>query len=66
MNTIIRQEQQEFFDTGLTLDYHFRMEMLLRFKEMMNQNKDKIAKTFSDLENIWVDYEVYEQKNFDN
>jgi DNA-binding MurR/RpiR family transcriptional regulator len=30
------------------------------------RNKDKIAKTFSDLENIWVDYEVYEQKNFDN
>ena len=30
------------------------------------RNKDKIAKTFSDLETIWVDYEVYEQKNFDN
>lgn len=47
MNTIIRQEQQEFFDAGLTLDYHFRLEMLLRFKEMMNQNKDKIAKALT-------------------
>lgn len=30
------------------------------------RNKDKIAKTFSDLETIWVDYEVYEQKSFEN
>lgn len=43
MKKVIKQEQQEFFDTGLTLDYNFRLEMLLRFKEMMNQNKDKIA-----------------------
>ncbi len=27
------------------------------------RNKETIAKTFSDLEQIWVDYEVYEQKN---
>ncbi len=33
---------------------------------MVIRHKEKIAKTFSDLETIWVDYEVYEQKNFDN
>ena len=32
---------------------------------MVVRHKEKIAKTFSDLEKIWVDYEVYEQKNFD-
>lgn len=29
------------------------------------RNKQTVAKTFSDLEKIWVDYEVYEQKNID-
>ena len=29
------------------------------------QHKERIAKTFSDLEQIWVDYEVYEQKNIE-
>ena len=29
------------------------------------RNKETIAKTFSDLEQIWVDYEVYEQKNIE-
>ena len=29
------------------------------------QHKETIAKTFSDLEQIWVDYEVYEQKNIE-
>lgn len=43
MKRVVKEEQQDFFDTGLTLDYNFRLEMLLRFKEMMNQNKDKIA-----------------------
>ncbi len=33
---------------------------------MVIRHKEKIVKTFSDLETIWVDYEVYEQKNFDN
>ncbi|MBQ7901085.1 MAG: MurR/RpiR family transcriptional regulator [Clostridia bacterium] len=33
---------------------------------MVVRHKESIAKTFSDLEQIWVDYEVYEQKNFDN
>ena len=30
------------------------------------RNKETVSKTFYDLENIWVDYEVYEQKNIDN
>lgn len=30
------------------------------------RHKEKISKTLDDLENIWVDYEVYEQKNFEN
>lgn len=30
------------------------------------RNKEMVTKTFSDLENIWVEYEVYEQKNIDN
>ena len=30
------------------------------------RNKETVAKTFSDLENIWIDYEVYEQKNIDD
>ena len=30
------------------------------------RNKANVAKTFTDLENIWVEYEVYEQKNIDN
>ena len=29
------------------------------------EHKETIAKTFSDLEQIWVDYEVYEQKNIE-
>ena len=29
------------------------------------RNKENISKTFADLEKIWIDYEVYEQKNID-
>ena len=43
IHNIIKREQEDFFDTGLTLDYNFRLEMLMRFKEMMHQNKDQIA-----------------------
>lgn len=30
------------------------------------KNKENVSRTFSDLENIWVEYEVYEQKNIDD
>ena len=43
MKKRIKQEHQDFFDSGLTLDYNFRLEMLLRFKEMMHKNKENIA-----------------------
>lgn len=35
--------QIDFFQTGQTLDYDFRREMLLRFKEMLKKNESRIV-----------------------
>ncbi len=42
-NYYSKQAQEDFFATGKTLSYAFRKEMLLRFKQMLNENKDRIA-----------------------
>ena len=42
-NIYSKQAQEDFFSTGNTLSYDFRKAMLLRFKEMLNMNKDRIA-----------------------
>lgn len=42
-NNYNKQSQEAFFETDVTLSYEFRRDMLLRFKEMMSQNKERIA-----------------------
>ena len=42
-NNYNKQSQEAFFETDVTLSYEFRRDMLLRFKEMMCQNKERIA-----------------------
>lgn len=42
-NIYSKQAQEDFFSTGNTLSYDFRKAMLLRFKEMLNINKNRIA-----------------------
>lgn len=42
-NNYSKQAQEAFFESGTTLSYDFRREMLLRFKKMLNENKDRIA-----------------------
>lgn len=38
-----KQKQLDYFHTGVTLEYKFRMDMLFRFKNMLKQNQDKIV-----------------------
>lgn len=42
-NNYNKQSHEDFFETDVTLSYEFRRDMLLRFKEMMSQNKERIA-----------------------
>ena len=42
-NNYSKQAQEEFFQTGTTLNYAFRRDMLLRFKKMLIENKDRMA-----------------------
>lgn len=38
-----KKAQKDFFQTGQTLDYDFRKEMLLRFKQMVKENERRIV-----------------------
>lgn len=42
-NVYSKQSQEELFASGITLSYEFRRDMLLRFKKMLNENKDRMA-----------------------
>ena len=42
-NIYRKQAQEELFASGITLSYEFRRDMLLRFKKMLNENKDRMA-----------------------